>query len=130
MSDDPAADQALDDTKKTRSKSLAEGVLHLYDVLHEGPIHVDSYTIDAVVNVVVVQSGDGELHVEDFRVKKNKLTVVHTESNILIGTFEFDAAADPVEAEFLSKFQEIVEMLAITEARNTPEKFWDYRLVD
>lgn len=118
-------------TVGTTDKYKLEAFIDLMDVLgRTGPLVVDGYNLDAIINVSIVQKGSDEFVVQYFEVEDNIVDLVSLYDGALIAYREFDLKGDKQINIILRKFKQIVEQIAIQTAKNTPEQNWDYRLIE
>ena len=97
-----------------------EAFVKLEDILGiTGPIAVRDSLVDAVIDAVVVQVGTDELVVESVRIAGDKV-VINGES------VSFDTLDPKMGFAIIDAFHN----KAIETAISTPEKYWDYRLID
>lgn len=121
FTDDPTADQIANDRDKFKQRHNLEAFVRLEDILYDcGPIELAGVSIDAVIDVVVVQVGTGRLDIEKLVVKNNTLFLEDAETLASLGKHFFDPKLMP-------NFQAKIDQIALELAARTPESEWEYR---
>lgn len=100
-------------------------ILTLEDVLDGLLVEVEGFLVDAVVKVVVIQHGSKEFEIQELDVESD-IKVTDKDTNAFLGYVKFNDHDD----SFKTKFNTLVEIMALEKARNAPEDLWDYKQVD
>jgi hypothetical protein len=104
----------------TELKPGVIGYLILEDVLNKTDIVIDGISVDAIVDVLIKQDGSF-LEVEDITIDGKMLDLEHKD-----GTLEYRLTGN-VDDAFMTEFYDRIVDIALLEARNTSEDFWQYR---
>lgn len=96
------------------------GYLIIEDVLGKAPLVVDGVLVDAIVDVLVLQSGE-DLYVDDITIDGKMLDLEHPD-----GTLEY-RLTNNVDDDFMDLVYDEVERIALARAVGTPEDYWEYR---
>lgn len=104
-----------------------EAYLKINDLLGTiGPVNIDGYSLDAVVDLVILQTGSNELIIEEFEVDGGVVDAFEDDSSVVYLNYETQLGSEV--SKTMIKFTNEVERLAIEYAKGTEESQWSYRI--
>jgi hypothetical protein len=104
-----------------------EAYIEIKDLLGAtGPVTVDGFDLDAVVNVVVVQTGTNSLVVDQFEVDGGVVDAIDDSPSIVYLNYEAQCGSEI--SKTMDNFTKEVKRLAVEYARNSDEDKWSYRI--
>lgn len=108
-------------------KIKVEGYLIIKDLLYvSGPVDVDGFKLDGIINVEIVQSGR-RLTIESFEIEGDVVDMALNDGGIVYLSPAYNTEfTKKIYNEFIRKAEE----LAIKTAKETSENLWNYRLAD
>jgi len=101
------------------------GILKLDDVISAINVVIGDYTVDAIVDVHVVQRGTDDFEITWFSVFRNEITLCRGNEKKVV------SFSNPGEyTHLVNTFVRHVDSIALPKAKESSEDLWDYKLLD